>query len=423
MAFKIGNEIVIHDADATAAIETNSNLDRLQINGTDVLIHDGSTITLKNVDIGPISEANINLDNVPEGSTNLYFTDARAIAALTPTTSALAADIIANTTAITLNTGNINTKLPLAGGTLTGALTLSGAPTSANHASTKAYVDSSISSGTLADTDGLAEGSTNLYYTDARADARATLRINAATTDNISEGSTNLYYTDARADARITNALLDEDNMASNSATKIPSQQSVKAYVDAQVASKDALSELSGNTDDVSEGSTNLYYTDARAQAVSINNVVEDTTPQLGGNLDTNGNDILVADNDKVIFGAGSDLQIYHDTNDSYIDDQGTGSIFIRSGTTYIQNSAGTKTSIATNSGAGQTIYYNNQVTLETIDGGAKVTGNLEVTGNFLTATTDNLDEGSSNQYYTVAREPPARSNRSGSEERRGRSR
>ena len=45
------------------------------------------------------------------------------------------------------------------------------------------------------------------------------------------------------------------------------------------------------DTGDLTEGS-NLYYTDARAQAVSINNVVEDTTPQLGGTLDTNGNDI-----------------------------------------------------------------------------------------------------------------------------------
>jgi chemotaxis protein histidine kinase CheA len=43
------------------------------------------------------------------------------------------------------------------------------------------------------------------------------------------------------------------------------------------------------DTDDLTEGSTNLYYTDARAQAISINNVIEDTTPQLGGNLDANG--------------------------------------------------------------------------------------------------------------------------------------
>ena len=108
-----------------------------------------------------------------------------------------------------------------------------------------------------ADTDALSEGSSNLYFTNARADAR----VNAVlpNTGSLTEGS-NLYFTNARADARITNALVDEDNMASNSATKIPSQQSVKAYVDSQVASKD-------NTDEITEGSTNLYFTNARADA------------------------------------------------------------------------------------------------------------------------------------------------------------
>ena len=114
------------------------------------------------------------------------------------------------------------------------------------------------------DTDDLSEGSSNLYFTNARADARVDAGFSAKDSDSLSEGSTNLYFTNARADARITNALVDEDNMASDSATKVPSQQSVKAYVDAQVATKDALSELSGDTDDVSEGSSNLYFTAER---------------------------------------------------------------------------------------------------------------------------------------------------------------
>ena len=58
----------------------------------------------------------------------------------------------------------------------------------------------------------------------------------------------------------IASHLLDEDNMASDSATKVPSQQSVKAYVDSSVAGKD-------NTDEITEGSTNLYYTDARVDS------------------------------------------------------------------------------------------------------------------------------------------------------------
>jgi len=46
----------------------------------------------------------------------------------------------------------------------------------------------------------------------------------------------------------ISNHLVDEDNMASNSATKVPSQQSVKAYVDTQVAGVDlsTKADLSG---------------------------------------------------------------------------------------------------------------------------------------------------------------------------------
>jgi len=128
-------------------------------------------------------------------------------------------------------------------------------------------------------TTNLSEG-TNLYYTDARARAAISegstqLAYNSTTgvltytqgnTDTVAEGS-NLYYTNARADARISNAIKDEDNMASNSATHVPSQQSVKAYVDSQVATKDHLSELSGNLDDVIEGSTNLFYTNSRARA------------------------------------------------------------------------------------------------------------------------------------------------------------
>ena len=47
--------------------------------------------------------------------------------------------------------------------------------------------------------------------------------------------------------------VVDEDNMASDSATKIPTQQSVKAYVDSQISSKDELSELSGDLDDISD--------------------------------------------------------------------------------------------------------------------------------------------------------------------------
>ena len=122
-----------------------------------------------------------------------------------------------------------------------------------------------------------------------------------------------------------------------------------------------------------------------------ISNLVEDTTPQLGGDLDTNGNHINFGDGNRAKFGVGSDMQIYHSGVDSIIEDTGTGSIIIRSGTTYIQNAAGTKTSIQTNAGAGQTLYFNDSPKFVTSTSGVDITGNV------------NLDSGGVRHTFTVS--------------------
>ena len=46
----------------------------------------------------------------------------------------------------------------------------------------------------------------------------------------------------------------------------------------------------------------------------ALQDLVDDTTPSLGGNLASNGNDIIFADNDKATFGdaVGGDLQSHH---------------------------------------------------------------------------------------------------------------
>ena len=43
--------------------------------------------------------------------------------------------------------------------------------------------------------------------------------------------------------------------------------------------------------------------------------VVTDTSPQLGGDLDTNGHEILLDDNHSIKFGAGEDLQLIHNSS------------------------------------------------------------------------------------------------------------
>jgi len=75
------------------------------------------------------------------------------------------------------------------------------------------------------------------------------------------------------SDGTITvTAFVDEDNMASDSATLIPTQQSVKAYVDSQVASADTLAELTDtNITSPADGALLFYDT---GTSTWIDNVV-----------------------------------------------------------------------------------------------------------------------------------------------------
>jgi hypothetical protein len=97
-----------------------------------------------------------------------------------------------------------------------------------------AAVKLDLSSSTTSD---IAEG-TNLYFTNARADAR----ITAADTGDLSEGS-NLYFTNARARAAISGT----GSLSYNSTTGVMS-----------------FTMPAQNSDNITEGTSNLYFTNAR---------------------------------------------------------------------------------------------------------------------------------------------------------------
>jgi hypothetical protein len=102
------------------------------------------------------------------------------------------------------------------------------------------------------------------------------------------------------------------------------------------------------------------------------------TTPQLGGDLDTNGNDINFGDNDKAIFGTGNDLEIYHDGSNSYVFDNGIGTLNIQSNGTQInlQKADGTKMIEAINNG-NVVLYSNGAERVRTSGTGIDVTGTV----------------------------------------------
>jgi len=72
---------------------------------------------------------------------------------------------------------------------------------------------------TTATTDDVSEGSTNLYYTDARATSNFNTNLASSDTDNLSEGTTNLYYTDTRARGAITLTSSNTNELSYNGST------------------------------------------------------------------------------------------------------------------------------------------------------------------------------------------------------------
>jgi hypothetical protein len=155
---------------------------------------------------------------------------------------------------------------------------------------------------------------------------------------------------------------------------------------------------VSGTVDgrDVASDGTKLdtVATSATANPNAIDNVVEDTTPQLGGDLASNGNDILFADNDKAIFGAGSDLQIYHDGDNSVIKDAGTGDLQLLADNFAIKNAANTAPYINGVSGAQVRLYHGGSEKLATTSTGVDITGDVGADTATIAGktTTDELD-------------------------------
>ena len=205
--------------------------------------------------------------------------------------------------------------------------------------------------------------------------------VDGISTLDITE-SNNLFFTNARADARISLKMIDEDNMSSNSSAHMPTQQSVKSYVDTEVSglvdtapgTLDTLNELAAALGDDANFST------------TVTNSIAAKLPLAGGAITGN---VTFGDNNKAIFCAGSDLQIYHNGDHSIIEDAGTGAIKIKVGDFRVENASGNN--LIKGVGDVATLHHAGTEKLATTSTGIDVTG---------TVTSDGLtvDNGSSGQ-------------------------
>ena len=109
--------------------------------------------------------------------------------------------------------------------------------------------------------------------------------------------------------------------------------------------------------------------------------------------------DIVLGDNGKVTFGAGSDLQIYHDGSNSFIKDGGTGSLKIQGANTIdLVNGDNTEYLAQFNHNGSVDLYYDSAKKFETTSAGIQTTGTVNVNGAYTFPTSD----GSANQVLTT---------------------
>ena len=402
-------------------------------------------------------------------------------------------------------TNSIATKLPKAGGTMTGAIAMStnkitgaGDPTSAQDVSTKAYTDTQrdtrvaktgdTMSGALAmgnnKITGLATPTagtdvTNKTYVDGilgSATVAATSATNAATSEtNAATSATNASNSATSAATSATNAAssydqfddrylgskssaptVDNDGDALITGALYFNSTSNIMYVYGGSGWQAAGSSVNGtserNTYTATAGQTvfaaaydtgyiDVYLNGVKllagtdftatngtsitlASGASVNDVVDivaygtfalaDHYTRTASDAryvevagDTMTGDLSFGDNDKAIFGAGSDLQIYHDGSHSIIKDAGAGylKLGLSNAGTAIQNASGTN--LLVTDAYAVSLRYNGGQKLATTSTGVAVTGNATFADNgkaiFGAGSDLQIYHNGSNSYITDA--------------------
>ena len=109
--------------------------------------------------------------------------------------------------------------------------------------------------------------------------------------------------------------------------------------------------------------------------ASGLSNIVEDTSPQLGGDLYHNGNSIVGYNNEKHKFGNNGNMEVYHTGSTGIIKNTDTSTLFLQANNVAILNSPGNSTRAWFGASNAAQLYYNNAERFATKDYGVHFTG------------------------------------------------
>ena len=149
--------------------------------------------------------------------------------------------------------------------------------------------------------------------------------------------------------------LITNSNLTGAQNDNVVSTLAIKTYVDTKVGLYDTLSEVlaNGNT----TGATKIE-------------------------VDNTSSGIDFIDDAKLRLGTGDDFEIYHAAadNKTYLKEAGAGDLEIWSNKVAIKNAAGNKALLNATENAAVELYFDNAKKIETLTGGAKVTGAFQAT-------------------------------------------
>jgi len=220
--------------------------------------------------------------------------------------------------------------------------------------------------------------------------------INGVLSLSLSGTTTTLTTTDgALSDGGHKVLLLGGSPSGTNTITISPNDQDKVYLVKNSSGQTATFTQGSGGNASVANGETAWVFADGAGSGAQVQvaafDVVNDTTPQLGGVLDTNGNNIEFPDssgstNNRLNFGAGDDISLYWDGTDGHITTQGTLNI----------DGAGGHEMARFIDGGAVELYHDDSKKIETTSAGVDVTGTVQ--GDSFT-----LDNGSNDWTVTVS--------------------
>ena len=284
------------------------------------------------------------------------------------------------------------TKLPLAGGTMTGAIAMGtskitglGDPTASQDAATKTYVDTAdatklnLSGGTMSGA--IAMGTNKITGL-----GDPTLAQDAATkayTDSILGSATSAAASAAAAATSESNAATSASNAATSETNALNSANAAASsydqFDDRYLGDKASDPTLDNDGNALLTGA--LYfntttdvmrvYTGSAWQDVAIST----NSPTFTGTVTADG--LSLGDNEKATFGNSNDLEIYHDGSSSFISDQGTGNLRLLAQNFVLADPTNTEAMIVAFPNSSVDIYYDNSKKLETTATGIDVTGTV----------------------------------------------